>query len=76
MTSSRSNRLPDVPELHPDIVVNYLQRLGVTPETTKAIRDEVRVEIDAVVISVCCRLWPSLYIYRSIRQQQSKPLLI
>lgn len=41
MSSSRSNRLPDAPDLHPDIVVNYLQRLGVTPKTTEAIRNEV-----------------------------------
>ncbi|CBJ32346.1 TFIID and SAGA subunit [Ectocarpus siliculosus] len=41
MSSSRSSRLPAPSDVDPDIVVKYLERLGVTPETTRAIRDEV-----------------------------------
>ncbi|CAN0150170.1 unnamed protein product [Scytosiphon promiscuus] len=41
MSSSSSGRLPPPADLHPDIVVKYLERLGVTPETTRAIRDQV-----------------------------------
>lgn len=43
MASSSSGRLPPPADLHPDIVVKYLERLGVTPETTRAIRDQVRL---------------------------------
>eukprot|EP00752_Nemacystus_decipiens_P003596 g3315.t1 len=41
MSTSRTSRLPAAPDVDPDIVVNYLKSLGVTAETTKAIKEQV-----------------------------------
>ena len=37
-------------DLHPDIMVQYLKSLGVTPETTRAIRDEVMAQCCGICI--------------------------
>lgn len=37
--------MPAAPDVDPDIVVNYLKTLGVTAETTKAIKEQVCVRI-------------------------------
>lgn len=47
--------MPDAPDLHQDILVKYLQTLGVTPETTKAIRDEVREDHVCVLLLFALR---------------------
>lgn len=41
MSASKRSMTSAASELHPDIMVQYLRSLGVTPETTNAIRDEV-----------------------------------
>lgn len=61
MSSSRSSRLPAPSDVDPDIVVKYLERLGVTPETTRAIRDEVRADC-------CAPLPPPCLVDRSERR--------
>ena len=39
--SASTSSMPASSDLHPDIMVQYLKSLGVTPETTRAIREEV-----------------------------------
>lgn len=54
MSSSRSSRLPPPSDVDPEIVVKYLEGLGVTPETTRAIRDEVRADDCCAALPPAC----------------------